>query len=108
MPGNFRTTFCAEIRCVDSAFERALFWRGLYRHAVPLAFFIRLVWPAFFRDDKDFIQRLGGDRSLDEIAEDIDRFQYENRVRSHWLRTGLCIHLAPHRVATLARRCLAV
>jgi hypothetical protein len=104
---NFRTAFCAQNHCADSAFEGALFWRCLHRHAVPLAFFIRLLAPAFFRDDDEFIRYLGGDESLQEIAEDIDRFQYWTRVRRHWLRTGFRIHLDPLRVAALARRCLA-
>lgn len=39
---------------------------------------------------------------MEEVNEDIDRFQYGNRVRRHWFRTGLRIHLNPVRVAALA------
>jgi hypothetical protein len=105
---NLRMAFCAQARCRESAFERAFFWRGLYRHAVPLAFFIRLLAPAFFREDQEFIRWLGGDHSLAEVMEDIDRFEYGNRVRHHWLRTGCRIQISPERVAALARRYLPV
>lgn len=103
---DFRTVFCQQAHCEASHFERALFWRGLYRHAIPFAFLIRLVAPRFFRDDLDFIRFLGADASMEEINEDIDRFQYGNRVRRHWLRTGFRIHLDPARIAALASTCL--
>lgn len=99
---NFRTVFCQHARCDESAYERALFWRGLYRHAVPFAFLIRLISPRFFQDDLDFIRYVGADATMEEVNEDIDRFQYGNRVRRHWFRTGLRIHLNPVRVAALA------
>lgn len=107
-PRTFRVAFCARAQCEDSAFEGTLFWRGLYRHAVPLAFLIRCVAPRFFRDDDELIRQLGRDRSIEEIADDIEHFEYGNRVRPHWLRTGLRIHLNPQRIEALARRCLAV
>ena len=103
---NFRTEFCRHTGSSDSAFERSLFWRGLYWHAIPFAFLIRLVAPRFFRDDFDFIRYLGDDASMVEVNEDIDRFEYGNRVRRHWLRTGLRLHLSPARIAALASNCL--
>lgn len=103
---NFRTAFCRRTQCQDTRFERALFWRGLYRHAIPLALFIRLFAPRFFRDDLDFIRFLAADTSMEDVAEDIDRFEYGNRVRRHWLRTGLRIRLNSARVAALAAKCL--
>ncbi len=98
----FRTAFCQRAHCDDSRYERALFWRGLYRHAIPFAFLIRMVAPRFFRDDFDFIRYLASDATMEEVNEDIDRFEYGNRVRRHWFRTGLRIHLNPVRVAALA------
>lgn len=106
-PTDFRSAFCDRMRCAASAFERAVFWRGLYRHAVPLAFVLRLTTPGFFRADEEFIRWVAGDGSLAEVEEDIERFRYGNRVQTHWLRTGCRIHLNPHRIRGLARRCLA-
>lgn len=106
-PPDFRTAFCTMARCPDLAFERAVFWHSLHRHAVPLAWLLRWLRPAFFREDDQLIQQVGRDRSLEEVAEDIEHFQYGNRVHSHWLRTGLRMHIAPQRLAALARRCLA-
>lgn len=105
-PSSFRALFCARHRCRDHAYERALFWRGLYPHAVPLAALIRLFAPDFFHDDRALIADLGRDLTMEEVADDLDRFEYGNRVRRHWLRTGFRIHLSSHRVARLARMCL--
>jgi hypothetical protein len=82
-----------------------LFWRGLYRHAIPFALLIRMFAPRFFREDLDFIRYLAGDGSMEDVHEDIDRFEYGNRVRSHWFRTGLRIHINPTRIAALAASC---
>lgn len=101
-PLNFRTSFCLRTRCADADFETALFWRGLYRHAIPFAFLIWWVAPRFFRDDLELIRYLGADATMEEIEEDIDRFHYGNQVRRHWFRTGLRIHLNPARMAALA------
>lgn len=108
MSGNFRTAFCAHARCADAAFERTLFWQGLYRHAVPLALLIRWFAPNFFRPDEEFIRFVGADASLAEVEEDMERFEYGNRVQPHWLRTGLLIRVNQARIAALARTCLAV
>lgn len=105
-PPDFRSAFCARMRCAAPAFERTVFWRGLYRHAVPLALILRLTTPGFFRADEEFIRWLGGDGCLAEVEEDLERFRYGNRVRSHWLRTGCRIHVNPQRIWELAKRCL--
>jgi hypothetical protein len=99
-----RTTFCAQSKCSESAFERRFFWRGLYRHAVPLALLIEWLHPAFFRDDKAFVEYVGGDDCLGEVHEDISRFEYGNRIRQHWLRTGLRIRVNSARIAALVRQ----
>jgi hypothetical protein len=106
-PNTFRSAFCAHTGCADASFERRLFWRSLYRHALPVAFLVRLFNPSFFRDDDEFIRWVGGDSSLSEVAEDVARFQYGNWVRRHWLRTGLRLQLDPERITALARRHLA-
>lgn len=105
-PSSFRTAYCQRVRCEESSFEGALFWRGLYRHAVPIAVVIRAFSRDFFRDDLQFIRHVGSDSSMAEIAEDVERFEYGNRVRRHWLRTGLRIHLSPARIRKLAAKCL--
>lgn len=102
-----RSAFCAQAKCPESAFGRRFFWRGLYRHAVPLAALIQLFAPGFFRDDRAFIEYVGGDVSLGELREDIARFEYGNVVRQHWLRTGLRIRVNSARVEALAQGCVA-
>lgn len=98
----FRAAFCRRMGCGEAGFERALFWRGLYRHALPVAWVLRVFSPRFFREDLDFIRHLGTDATMSEVNEDIDRYLYGNRVRRHWLRTGFNIRLDHHRIAALA------
>jgi hypothetical protein len=105
-PPNFRAAYCARHHCAESAFERRIFWRGLYRHAVPLALLLRLFSPAFFRPDAELITRLAGAGSLAEVNEDIDSYEYGNRVRSNWLRTGFLIRLNSARIRAMARQCI--
>lgn len=101
-PTDFRTAFCREARCADAAFERTLFRSGLYRHARPLAWLIQRLSPRFFREDLDFIRWVGCARSLREVMDGIEQFQYTNRVCAHWPRTGLRLHLDPGRLRRLA------
>lgn len=105
-PSNFRTAYCQRAHCEEASFEGMVFWRGLYWHALPFALVIRLFSRKFFRDDLELIRHVGADHSLEEVAEDVERFEYGNRVRSHWLRTGFRIHMSPGRIRALAAKCL--
>jgi hypothetical protein len=73
---------------------------------VPLALFLRLFAPDFFRPDFELITRLAGAVSLAEVSEDIESYEYGNRVRSNWLRTGFMIRLNSARIRAMARQCL--
>jgi hypothetical protein len=107
-PKSLQDAVCENLRCSVTQFERRLFWQCLYRHAVPLAFLIRWFTPAFFRDDLLLIQWIATDVNLTEIDDDLDRFEYGNRTRKHWLRTGMKIRLSSARVTAFATRFLEV
>lgn len=103
---NFQSAFCTRYRCLEADFERQVFWRGLYRHAVPLAVMLRWFAPRFFHVDVEFIRWLAGAVTMSDIREDLQDFEYRNRVNPQWLRTGFLIRLSPARIKALARQCL--
>jgi len=106
-PQNFQEAFCKARKCSPARFEQSLFWRCVYPHAIPLAFLIRIVAPSFFRDDGVFIQHLASDIDLAEVDADIDRFEYGNRIRKHWLRTGLRIRMCGVKAMAVAEELFA-
>ena len=104
---NFQDAFCERCKCRPAGFEDKLFWSCLYPHAVPVAYLIRMFKPEFFRDDLHLIQDLASDVDTKEVDGDLDRFDYGNHVRPHWLRTGLRIRLCSERVAAMAKKLFA-
>jgi len=44
---------------------------------------------------------------LAEVDTDIDRFEYGNRIRKHWLRTGLRIRMCGVKAMAVAEELLA-
>jgi hypothetical protein len=100
---SFQDAFCERYHCSSSGFERSLFWRCLYPHAVPLAYLIRLFRPDFFKADFLLIQYVASDLTVSEVNGDLDRFDYGNHVQRNWLRTGLRIRICSERVAALAK-----
>jgi hypothetical protein len=67
-----------------------------------MALVLRKLAPAFFREDLQLIQQLGLDRDLEEVDAALNDFQYVNRARRHWLRTGLKIRLSGRKARELA------
>jgi len=104
-PTTMRGSFCARYRCPVEAFEEKLFWRGLYRHALPMAWIIRRASPEFFRRDEEFLRWLGETLNMADVRREIHSFRYLNRTCPHWLRTGFRICLSPSRVKAVAKRC---
>jgi len=86
-PITLRTAFCARYNCPDADFEDTFFWRALYRHAVPLAVFLRWTPPDFFRRDMEFLSWLGRAATMADVRREIHSFRYNNRTSTHWLRT---------------------
>jgi hypothetical protein len=102
----FQEAFCARYGCTPDEFPDRVFRCCLYGHAVPLALVLRRLSPAFFRADLELIQQLGLNRDLEEVDATLSDFQYVNRARKHWLRTGLKIRLSGQKVRNLAAELL--
>jgi len=99
----FQEIFCRSQKCDPSDFRDRVFWRCLYRHAIPLAYVLKKLTPDFFIDDHTLIQQVALDRDLEEVEANLKDFQYVNNARRHWLRTGLKVRVSGRKVASLAR-----
>lgn len=102
-----RETFCQHHKCAPADFERKVFWRCLYRHAVPLASVLRALDPAFFEEDATMIRQVGFATDLREVDASLKDYHYVNHARRHWLRTGLRIRVSGRRVRHLAEQVFA-
>ncbi len=102
----FQNAFCTRTRCGEAGFEKTLFRRAVYPHALLLAWLIRRVAPGFFKEDMEFIRWLGGQSSFSRIREDIRRYRHETRFQRHWLRKRLRLSLDPDRLKEVARTCM--
>ena len=98
----FQETFCARYHCPASEFPERAFRLCLFSHAIPLALVLCRVAPPFFREDRRLIEQLGLDQNMEEVGASLSDFQYVNRARPHWLRTGLKIRLSGRKVRELA------
>ena len=58
-PLNFKAAFCEAFGCPEDAFQEALFQKCLLPRSRPLVSLIRLISPDFFRDDLDYLERVG-------------------------------------------------
>ena len=80
-----------------------MFWRCLYRHALPFAALIYLVNRDFFSEDFRAIKQLGLSRSPEEFRQEVETFRYLNRTRAGILRGRLKIRVSGHRLARLSQ-----
>ncbi len=101
MPENFRDVFCRVFDCAPASFERRVFWRCLYPHAAPLAWFILLVRPQFFRNDFKTIRQLGILRTREEIRIELDSLCYANKQGGGTLRNVFRIRVSGKRLMRL-------
>jgi hypothetical protein len=99
--GRFSSAYCAKHRCPVEAFESRVFWRCLYRHALPVAGLIRLFRPDYFTDDLRTIRQLGQVRNAAEFRQEVDAFGYLNRRHGGWDRRRLRIRVSGKRLMSL-------
>jgi hypothetical protein len=97
-----QASFCARHHCPESEFERRFLRLALYRHALPFAGVLRLLWPRFFHLDDEFIGWIGQSEDLEDVWAEIEKFEFRNRTTWGWIRTGLKMRLNCARVLALA------
>ena len=74
----FKHVFCETFGCSDAEFERALFRRTLFPHAIPLALIVRVIKPDVFREDFELISDIGRSENADSFRQEISYFHGRN------------------------------
>jgi hypothetical protein len=102
MPRNVKAGFCERYGCAPDEFERRVFWRCLYRHALPLAGVIWACNPEFFKTDLQAIRLIGTATSAREVLAEVNSLRDDPRTRSRFLRESLRIRISGKRLLRLA------
>ena len=99
---NLEERYCTQHHCDHWGFQRAVFWKSVYPHAVPIAFLLGGPRSSFFARDFEFIGFAGRSESTAALREEITEFRGvpEN---THWTRRVLRIRISTTRFARLAQ-----
>lgn len=103
-PTDFKTAYCQRFHCDSNRFEQSVFRRALFRHALPVAWLLRLRNPDFFREDLDFIHEVGALQDPDLFRQEVNYFYGRNLRDRGWLRTLLRIRVSGKRLMRIRRR----
>ena len=82
----------------------AVFWACVYRHALPLAWFIHLLAPRFFKEDFELIREVALARDHETFRYDVNLFYSRNLRHGGFLRRTLLIRVSIHRLMRLKSR----
>ena len=83
-------------------FNRRVFWKCLYRHALPLAAFLFWTNREFFRPDLELIQSLSSTTTFSEVKAEASFVRHDQRMQDGFLRGTLRIRISGRRLANLA------
>lgn len=100
-PKGFKEAFCERYRCSPEMYERRVFWRSLYRHAVPLAALIYWLKPEFFKEDFDLIRELDRMNNPEIFRSELNFFYGRNMRDRNWIRRTFYIRLSAKRILKL-------
>jgi hypothetical protein len=103
-PVCFAEAFCRYYGCSLDQFELYLFWRGLYRHAYPLARLVFRSHPEFFHEDFDVIREIGPMRDPEVFRMEMSRFYGRNVRDKNWLRKTFSIRVSAKRLIRIKNR----
>jgi hypothetical protein len=105
-PLTFKQAFCTRFACTQEQYESAVFWRVVFRHALPLAWFIRRVSPGFFAEDLDLIREVGEITNPEIFKNEVNYFHGRNIRHKSWIRTVLRVRVSGGRLLKLRRQIL--
>ena len=97
--------YCESQRCTPAQFHHRVFWRCLYRHAIPFVWLVRLFRPGHFQADRVFISDAGQTRDIAEIRREVGEY-ITNPLNRGWLRRTAKIRVSAGRVIELAEEYL--
>jgi len=107
MGADFRQLCLAISGVKPGDFERWLFRRCLFRHALPFAGLLRRWKPNFFREDLDFVREAGSCHNTRELISELNRFYGRNARDGSFLRTRLLFRVSGKQVLRIYRDLLA-
>lgn len=93
--------------CPAEGYRREVFWRCVYRHALPLAAIIHRVAPETFQEDFDLIREVGAMTDPETITREINYFYGRNVRDKSWIRRTLLIRVSGKRLLRLKNRVFA-
>jgi hypothetical protein len=96
-----REAYAAVYHCAPEAFERRVFWKGLYRHAWLPAHWMWWFEREFFRPDLEAVRAIGNARNEPDLQRAIDDLENHGLVERSIRRGRLMIRLSPNRLIYL-------
>lgn len=99
----FAEMYCERQHLAPERFVRSVFWRCLYRHALPLAPLFLILNEEYFSADFDLIAAVGRSSALNGLHEDLFDFSMDSRNRG-FLRRRLRIRISGARLSDLVHR----
>ena len=104
---DFRAASCEKFQCSFEDFDRRVFWKCLYRHALPLAAFLLWAKREFFQPDLELIHSLATTTTFSEVRAEACFIRHDQRMQAGFLRGTLRIRISGRRLAVLAGSTLA-
>jgi hypothetical protein len=83
-------------------FDKRVFWKCLYRHALPLAALLCWTNKEFFQPDLDLIHSLAASTTFSEVKAEASFIRHDQRMQDGFLRHALRIRISGRRLANLA------
>ncbi|MHB8522820.1 MAG: hypothetical protein ACYDH9_18950 [Limisphaerales bacterium] len=93
--------------CPAEGYRREVFWRCVYRHALPLAAIIHWAAPETLQEDFDLIREVGAMTDPETITREINYFYGRNVRDKSWIRRTLLIRVSGKRLLRLKNRVFA-
>jgi len=98
----FRDSFCERFHCSAEEFEKRVFWKCVYRRALPLSALVYCLRPQHFQLDLQTIRQLGLARGSHEFRAELENFRYDYRMQGGVLR-ALRVRISGKRLIALLR-----
>jgi hypothetical protein len=101
----FEELFCEANKCTPAEYPRKVFWKCIYRHAIPIAPLIFLFNSSHFDADRELITHVRGAQKMNQVWEEV-RDYFINPKHSGWLRRRANIRISARRLIGLTREYL--
>lgn len=103
MDVEFRHLFSEVCGVSGEHFERKLFSKCLFRHALPFAWLLQKWEPEFFREDFEMLRDIATARNTEEVICELNRFFGRNARDKSIMRTAFYFRVSGKRVLRIYR-----